>query len=109
MTDTWDERKKAIENQYFHKLEQELIEKIRSETQEKLIRKYCRNRCPKCGDEIRPLVFKDVPMDQCPSCGGVWLGPKDFAALASEDRQTWFEKWFKEGSLLSGGKTRKAG
>ena len=51
MTDAWEERKKAIENQYFYNLEKELIEKIKEETQEKLIRKYCHNRCPKCGDK----------------------------------------------------------
>ena len=49
MTDSWEERKKALENQYFYNLEKELIEKIKEESEEKLIRKYCRNRCPKCG------------------------------------------------------------
>jgi len=97
MTDTWEERKKAIENQYFYNLEKELIEKIRSDTQEKLIRKYCSGRCPKCGEPIKALEFRGVSMDQCPSCGGVWLGPKDFEMLASKDHRTWFDKWFKEG------------
>lgn len=109
MTDAWEERKKAIENQYFYNLEKELIEKIRSETQEKLIRKYCRNRCPKCGDTIKPLVFRDVPMDQCPSCGGVWLGPKDFEILASKDYRTWFDKWFKERPKVESDEVKKAG
>ena len=38
MTDAWEERKKALENKYFHDLEKELIEKIREETREKLMR-----------------------------------------------------------------------
>ena len=31
MTDAWEERKKALENQYFHDLDRELIEKIKDE------------------------------------------------------------------------------
>ena len=94
MTDAWEERKKAIENQYFYNLEKELIEKIKKETQEKLIRKYCLNRCPKCGDKVEALTFRGVPLDKCPGCGGVWLGPKDLQMLAEKDHRTWFDKWF---------------
>ena len=94
MTDAWEERKKALENQYFYNLEKELIENIKEETQEKLIRKYCRNRCPKCGDKIEALTFREVPLDKCPGCGGVWLGPKDLQILADKDHRTWFDNWF---------------
>lgn len=91
MTDLWDERKKALENQYFYKEEQEKIEKLRQETREQLIRSHCRNRCPKCGDEIQPMTFRDVPLDKCPGCGGIWLGPKDLKTLAEKDHRTWFD------------------
>ena len=30
MTDAWEERKKALENKYFHDLEKVLIEKIKN-------------------------------------------------------------------------------
>ncbi|MDY0268093.1 zf-TFIIB domain-containing protein [Trichloromonas sp.] len=96
MTDLWDERKKALENQYFYNEEKEKIEKLRQETREQLIRSYCHNRCPKCGDEIQPMIFRDVPLDKCPSCGGIWLGPKDLQTLAEKDHRSWFDKWFKE-------------
>jgi len=94
MTDAWDDRKKAIENQYFHNMERELIEKLKGETKEKLIHEHCLGRCPKCGDKIQPLVFRGVPMDQCPGCKGVWLGPKDFQLLSEKDHRTWFDQWF---------------
>ena len=99
MTDAWEERKKALENKYFHDLEKELIEKIKSDTREKLIREYCRNRCPKCGDEIEAMEFRGVPMDRCPGCGGVWLGPNDFRKFAERDHRTWFDRWFKEEAI----------
>ena len=103
MTDVWEERKKALENKYFHDLEKELIEKIREETQEKLIRKYCLGRCPKCGDKIEPIDFRGVPMDKCINCGGVWMGPKDFRIFSEKDHRTWFDRWFKEEAIDKNG------
>lgn len=95
MTDIWKEREKALENQYILKQEKEKIEQMKKEAREKLIREHCRNRCPKCGDPIEPMKFRGVPLDKCPGCGGIWLGPKDLHILASKDHRTWFEKWFK--------------
>ena len=94
MTDIWKEREKAFENEYFYKLERKQIEKLRADAREKVIREECRNRCPKCGEPIVAITFRDVPLDKCPACGGVWLGPQDFRLLATKDHRTWFDKWF---------------
>jgi len=96
MTNLWDERKKALENQYFYNEEKEKIEKLRGEAREAVIREYCRNRCPKCGEPIQAMTFRGVPLDKCPACGGVWLGPNDLQRLAERDHRTWFDKWFKQ-------------
>ncbi len=96
MTDAWEERKKALENQYFYKQEKEKIEKMKHAAREELIREFCQNRCPKCGKAIEPLEFRGVPLDKCPGCGGIWLGPNDLQMLAEKDHRTWFDKWFKE-------------
>lgn len=96
MTDAWDERRKALENEYFHKVEARLIEQMRLEAREKLVREMCRNRCPKCGEPIQPMEFRGVPLDKCPGCGGVWLGPRDLQILSEKDHRTWFDRWFKE-------------
>lgn len=95
MTDIWEERKKALENEYFYKLEKEHIAKMKEGAREQLIRECCRNRCPKCGEAIQPMTFRGVPLDKCPACGGVWLGPRDLQILSQKDHRTWFEKWFK--------------
>lgn len=95
MADIWDERKKALENEYFYKREREQIEKLKGEAREQLTREMCRNRCPKCGNPIEPMEFRGVPLDRCGDCGGVWLGPRDLQILAEKDHRTWFEKWFK--------------
>ena len=95
MTDIWKEREKALENQYIYKQEQEKIEKMRKAAREELFREHCRNRCPKCGESLEALTFRGVPLDKCPGCGGVWLGPKDLQLLAEKEHPSWFEQWFK--------------
>lgn len=95
MKNIWQEREKALENQYIYKQEKENVERMQKEERERLGRELCRNRCPKCGDEIKAMTFRGVPLDQCPSCGGVWLGPNDLRILASKDHRSWFDKWFK--------------
>ena len=95
MKNIWQEREKALENQYIFKQEREKIEKARKELKEKLIRELCKDRCPKCGEEIEAMVFRGVPLDKCPACGGVWLGPNDLRILASKDHRSWFDKWFR--------------
>jgi uncharacterized protein len=94
MVDIWKEREKALENEFVYRQEKELIAKMQKESREKLIRDLSRNRCPKCGEQIEAMVFRGVPLDQCPGCGGVWLGPKDLQLLSEKDHRTWFEKWF---------------
>jgi len=95
VTDAWEDRKKALENEYFHRQEQKKLEKIKAEERTEKARHYCRNRCPKCGEVIVAMTFRGVPLDRCPGCGGVWLGPKDLEILAEKDHRTWFDKWFR--------------
>ena len=95
MKNIWEEREKALENEYIYKQEKGKIEQMKEEAREKIIRGHCRNRCPKCGDPIQPLTFRGVPLDKCPGCGGVWLGIRDLQILAAKDHRTWFDKWFK--------------
>lgn len=95
MTDLWDERKKALENQYIQQKEKEQIEKLRAAARDEQAREAARNRCPKCGQALQAITFRGVPLDKCPDCGGVWLGPQDLQALAEKDHRSWFDKWFR--------------
>lgn len=97
MVDIWKEREKALENEYIYRREKELIAKMKVDARRELIKDLCHNHCPKCGDMIEAVVFRGVPLDKCPSCGGVWLGPNDLQILSEKDHRTWFEKWFKSG------------
>lgn len=95
MTDIWKEREKALEGLYIYNQEKEKMEKLRKSARQQLVRDLCHNCCPKCGEVIEPVTFRGVPLDKCPGCGGVWLGPRDMQILAAHDHRSWFEKWFK--------------
>ncbi|MCD6188516.1 MAG: zf-TFIIB domain-containing protein [Desulfuromusa sp.] len=90
MSDAWKDREEALENEYFHKKEQEDLARMKQTA----IAKACLGRCPKCGKIIEPMTFHGVPMDCCPDCGGIWLGPNDLKILAAKDHRNWFERWF---------------
>lgn len=95
MTNKWEEREKALENQYIYNEEKKKVEQMRESAREEIIHAYCHNRCPKCGAAIAAMTFRGVPLDKCPDCGGVWLGPNDLQILAEKDHRSWFDKWFK--------------
>jgi hypothetical protein len=95
MANIWEEREKALENQYFYKKDKAKLEEMKEESREQFIRDCCHGRCPKCGEQLQALNFRGVPLDKCPSCGGVWLGPKDLQILSRKDHRTWFDRWFK--------------
>ena len=95
MSDIWREREKALENGYIYKQEKEQLRKLHEDEREKLAREICHNRCPKCGKRIQAMTFRGVPLDRCPGCGGIWLGPQDLQTLSEKDHRTWFDKWFK--------------
>jgi len=94
MANLWDEREKAIENEYFRKIEREQLRQLRTNAEQETIYTYCHDRCPKCGEPLEAMSFRDVPLDRCPGCGGIWLGPNDLKILSQKDHRSWFESWF---------------
>ncbi len=96
MKDVWKERENAFENQYIYELEKKQLEETKRQEREQQAVVMSKKRCPKCGEAIVATIFHGVPMDQCPSCHGIWLGPDDFKILASKDHRTWFDIWFNE-------------
>ncbi len=54
MKNIWQEREKALENQFVYQEEKKKFEQMRADAREQLIREYCRNRYPKCGEPSKP-------------------------------------------------------
>lgn len=87
MSNAWDDRKKALEEEYFRKQDQDAIEKLKKE---RLL-----GHCPKCGVELNTAVFHDLSLDQCPTCHGFWLTRDDLENLAKNDHRSWFSRYLK--------------
>jgi transcription initiation factor IIE alpha subunit len=68
------------EDEYFMKLDQERLSKMRSsldkqrEEEFKLHRKDTHwMKCPKCGHDLEEVNYQNVMVDRCPDCKGIWL------------------------------------
>ncbi len=46
-------------------------------------------RCPKCGSELAEVQFRDVKLDKCFTCGGVYLDDGELEQLTG--KPGWFE------------------
>jgi hypothetical protein len=70
----------AKEEEYYARLEFERRKKIEAERQAKMkaeekkrLKELHYMRCPKCGMELIEIDYKNLKIDECSSCGGVWM------------------------------------
>lgn len=89
-----DDRGRALENEYFHRKEKELIEKMR----EKLgtdTAEQTGMECPRCDGKLVESDFENVKVDSCDKCHGVWFDAGELAqVLEKEDKGGWFGRLF---------------
>jgi uncharacterized protein len=101
MANKWDERKKALEDEYFVKKERELIAKLKGKGDKdakQAIREACYMHCPKCGEPLKERSFQKVLIDQCTGCSGIWLDAGELEAVAGKEEGGWLGRlWQKIG------------
>jgi hypothetical protein len=80
------------EEEYFHKQEQEKLEKLKREgatrraAEEKEARKALHQmKCPKCGGDLHEQAFHGVSVDRCGECGGVWFDAGEVESLVEKE------------------------
>ena len=68
------------EEEYFARLELEKKKKIIGEERKKLqdkekeeLKQLHYLHCPKCGSKLVEIGYKNIMIDKCPSCEGIWL------------------------------------
>jgi hypothetical protein len=69
-------RPSAAEDEYFLKLDAELIkaQRARLDAERKEAERQARYmKCPKCGADLQETDFQHVKVDLCPACKGMWL------------------------------------
>jgi rubrerythrin len=75
---------RAKEDIYFAARDRELIEKLKRQLKkvEKAAGEVRELRCPKCNVALESYTFMKLPLDRCPSCGGVWFEKEEIEAIA---------------------------
>jgi len=98
MSEIFEDRKIALEEEYFRRKERETIEKLRAKmTAEEQAKAAAAAavQCPKCADAtLQPVMFEGVQIDACDKCGGVWLDANELAAVTKRDESGWFGRLF---------------
>ena len=99
MSKTWDEREKSLEEEYFRRKENELIEKMRAkraDEQAKADEAAAAVQCPKCDGHLVELTYEDVQIDRCDKCNGIWLDAGELESLTGrDDSQGWLTRMWK--------------
>jgi len=96
-----DDRRRGLEEEYFHKKNQEAIEKLREKmkvAEEAKAAGESSMQCPRCSANLTETKFEDVAIDRCDKCGGVWLDSGELEQLIQKDSGGgWFKRlWTKE-------------
>ena len=90
---TLEDRGQALEDEYFHRQEQELIAKMK----EKLAAEQKDASdldCPKCDGKLVESDFQGIKIDVCNKCHGVWFDAGELAQVTEKDSGGWFSKIF---------------
>lgn len=94
MSEIFDERRKALEEDYFRRKERELLDKLREEAAaEAAARGQAAGRqCPLGHGALAEEARGSVVIDRCEKCGGIWL---DAGELEEMSRQGggWFDNF----------------
>jgi len=74
------------------KAEEEKHKKLKTEEKESL-KELHYMRCPKCGMELIEIDYRDIKVDKCSECDGIWLDAGELEA-ASKLEKTGLDKLF---------------
>jgi ribosomal protein L37AE/L43A len=88
MSDAFDKRRIGLEEEYFHRKNQEAIEKLREKmkvSEEAKAAGTSSMNCPRCDGNLKESKLEEVSIDTCDKCGGVWLDSGELQQLTSRE------------------------
>lgn len=97
MSDAFDERRRGLEEEYFHRKNKEAIEKLREKirvAEQAKAAGASSMRCPRCDGSLKESKFEEVMIDTCEKCGGVWLDSTELEQLTSKAKGGWLRGLF---------------
>lgn len=95
MSDAFDDRRRGLEEEYFHRKNKEAVEKLREKmkvAQEAKAAGTSTMICPRCGGSLKEGKFDEVSLDTCEKCGGVWLDSGELEKLAKKESNSWLSR-----------------
>ena len=99
MSDAFDERRRGLEEEYFHRKNQEAIEKLREKmkvAEEAKAAATSAMKCPRCDDTLKEGKVDEITMDACEKCGGIWLDSGELEKLNKKESGGFFSRlWHK--------------
>ncbi|MGI9036942.1 MAG: zf-TFIIB domain-containing protein [Pyrinomonadaceae bacterium] len=90
---TMRDRAHALENEYFYRKEQEIIEKMKAKLASESPRQSHLG-CPKCDGKLVETNYENIKMDVCNKCHGVWLDAGELAQILHKDEDGWLQRLF---------------
>lgn len=96
MANDLEERGQALENEYFHRQEKELLAKMKAKLESEN-GVHVSIKCPRDGStNLKEVDFEGVKIDMCDECGGVWLDGGELAQIMNkdEDKGSWLGRLF---------------
>lgn len=67
------------------KLEAEKQKKLKEE-EKKQLKELHHMRCPKCGMELIEIDYKNIRVDKCSECEGLWLDAGELEAVSNLEK-----------------------
>lgn len=95
MSNPLDDRKKALEDDYFRRKEQEAIEKLRAKMDAEQKEREAEDallECPRCDGKLVETAFESIKIDRCSSCAGIWLDAGELESLTKREGGGWFSR-----------------
>ena len=90
-----DDRGQALENEYFHRKEQELIEKMKAKLANEAAEAGAA-QCPKCDGKLIETDYENIKIDVCNKCTGTWFDAGELAQVVEKEHESgWLGRLFK--------------
>lgn len=100
MPNPLDDRRKGLEEEYFHRKNQEAIEKLREKmkvAEDAKAAGLSSMKCPRCDGSLLESKFEEVAIDTCDKCGGVWLDSGELEQVTRKEKGAgWFSRLWQE-------------
>ncbi len=82
------------EEEYFARMEFERKKKSEEEKQKKMaegekdkLRQFHYMKCPKCGMELIEIDYREIKVDKCSRCEGIWLDAGELEAISKIEKK----------------------